>query len=142
VVKEIFDGISVAICKEFGDGYAVYGDSDVEQGVNTPCFFIVSLSINKKRLGKRRFRATYSFDVHYMPDSDTEHLEMQEASEGLLDCLECITLLDGDMVRGRGLRTQPVDGVLHCFVDYTVFLQDASRAPEMEHLTVRPTTTN
>lgn len=140
MVNEIFDGISIAVRKEFGTDYEIYGDSDVEQGIDTPCFFVATVSTSKVRRGTHRHRATYSFDVHYMPHSDKEHIEMQGASDRLLDCLECITLLNGDKVRGRGLRTQPIDGVLHCFVDYTVFLQDTARDPEMETLQLNTTT--
>ncbi len=42
MINKIVDGISKAINKEFGNNYEIYTDG-VEQGLNEPCFSIVSL---------------------------------------------------------------------------------------------------
>lgn len=127
--KEIVDGISIKLNSIFGDGYETYAE-DVEQGLQEPCFFIKSLPvINNPLLGKRKKR-TYSFDIAYFPLEGNE--EMMTVSEQMLDGLEYITLLNGDILRGFNLEAEIIDGVLHVSVNYIVFLNDYSTEDSME----------
>ena len=129
MISDIVNGISIKLNSVFGDGYEIYTEN-VEQGLQEPCFFIKSLpTVNKPLLGTRKQR-TYSFDIAYFPTEGNE--EMMKVSEQLLDELEYITLLNGDVLRGINLETEIVDDVLHASVNYVVFLNDYTKDESME----------
>ena len=129
MISDIVNGISIKLNSVFGDGYEIYTEN-VEQGLQEPCFFIKSLPVvNKPLLGTRKQR-TYSFDIAYFPTEGNE--EMMKVSEQLLDELEYITLLNGDVLRGINLETEIVDDVLHASVNYVVFLNDYTKDESME----------
>lgn len=129
MLDDIVNGISIKLNDTFGDDYEIYSEN-VEQGLNEPCFFIKPLKAsNKPFLGKRKQR-TYPFDIAYFPKEGNE--EMMQASDKMLDCLEYITLVNGDVLRGSSLESEIVDGVLHVSVKYNVFLNDISRDEPME----------
>ena len=132
MLNDIVDGISIKLNSVFGDGYEIYTEN-VEQGLEEPCFFIKSLTvINKNLLGKRKQR-TYPFMITYFPLNGNE--EMMEVSEKMLDELEYITLLNGDILRGFSLEAEIVDDVLHVSVNYIVFINDLSTEEAMESVT-------
>ena len=56
---------------------------------------------------------------------------MMNVSEQLLDGLEQITLLNGEMIRGRSMEAEIVDDVLHFSVNYTVFVNESERENPM-----------
>jgi len=129
---DITNAISIKLNSIFGDSYEIHTE-DVEQGLEEPCFFIKTLpTINNPLLGKRAKR-TYSFVITYFPKAGNE--EMMAVSEQLLDGLEYITLLNGDMIRGHSLQPEIVDGVLHFSVNYIVFVNDFTHEEEMDGLT-------
>lgn len=128
MLNDVVNGISIKLNSIFGDGYAIYTE-DVEQGLTEPCFFIKPLTvINKPLLGKRKQR-TYPFDIAYFPLVGNE--EMMKVSEQMLDGLEYITLINGDVLRGTSLEAEIVDDVLHVSVNYNVFLNDVSNEESM-----------
>ncbi len=119
MINAIIDGISMAINKEFGDGYEIYTES-VEQGLNEPCFSILSLNPTVEQfLGKRYFR-TNQFCIHFFPETDERQFECNEVTERLFNCLEIITV-GGDLIRGNSLHSEISDGVLCFFVNYDLF---------------------
>lgn len=131
MLNDIVTGISLRLHKIFEGKYKVYTEN-VEQGLTAPCFFIKTLpTINKPLLGKRSQR-TYSFVISYFPQGGNE--EMMNMSEELLNGLEYITLLSGEMIRGRSMEAEIVDDVLHFSVNYTVFVVNSERGDPMETL--------
>ena len=131
MVNDIVNGISVKLNSTFGDGYKVH-DINVEQGLKRPCFFIKLLtSINTSLMGKRKKRE-YPFDVHYFPNDETDNVEMMAMGDNLMEALEYITLLNGDIVRGFDMTYEIIDGVLHFNVTYKVILNDIRRDDAMD----------
>ena len=44
MIKDIMDGVSNKLHEVFGQGYEIYGDRDIVQGLSPPCFFIAILN--------------------------------------------------------------------------------------------------
>lgn len=92
MVNSIIDGISIKLNTLFGDNYEIYSEN-IEQGLKTPCFFILLLNpMSTLKLGNRQLRE-YNFDIHYFPHSYSKNQEINEVIETLIDGLEYITLL-------------------------------------------------
>lgn len=131
MVNDIINGISIKLNSTFGDGYKNY-DVNVEQGLQKPCFFIKLLTvITTPYMGKRKKRE-YTFDVHYFPKDETDNVEMMSVGDVLMDSLEYITLLNGDIVRGHDMTYEIIDGVLHFNITYKVTLNDISKEDAMD----------
>lgn len=131
--KDIVDGISIQLNKEFGDKYEIYTD-DVKQGLQEPCFFIQLLPVNSKpMLGKRKKRK-YMFNIIFFPEKKGTSEELMEVSERLMDALEYIIFVNGDIVRGQNMESDVSDGVLNFSVTYGVFLNDYTSEEEMEEI--------
>lgn len=120
MINSIIAGIGVAINTEFGDDYTIYAES-VEQGLEEPCFFVSCIDpTNRLFVGRRYFR-TNQFCIQFFPQNrNREKEECNEAAERLFSCLEYITV-DRDLLRGTGMKSEIVDGVLNFFVNYDFF---------------------
>lgn len=133
MVNDIINAISIKLNSVFGDRYSIYSEN-MEQGLTEPCFFIKYLTTTTKSyLGKRK-RHSYSFDIHYFPEAGNE--EMLNVAENMLEALEWITLLNGDILRGLSLQSEIVDDVLHVSVSYPVMLTVAGTGEPMESAAV------
>ncbi|HGT0002582.1 TPA: DUF6838 family protein [Clostridioides difficile] len=130
MLNNIIDGISVKLDKSFGEKYTIYSE-DVEQGINEPCFFIVTLNPSKTPYPSGRELKKNSFDVHYFPHSEDKNFEINEIAEMLLEELEYIEI-DGDLVRGTNMNFEIIDNVLHFFVDYNYFTIKSNDTDKMD----------
>lgn len=132
MVKDILDGISIKLNQVFGSGYEIYGDTDVVQGLETPCFFIAVLQPSQQQMiGKRYFRQ-YPFDIQYFPSSEGDNTECLEVADDLLDALELIQLVNGDELRGTSMNYEIVDKVLHFRVNFNMFVLKEETLDNME----------
>lgn len=123
MVNKIVDGISVKLNQSFGDGFQIYFDEDVKQGLTEPCFFILPLNISQgNMIGSRKFRSN-PFDIHYFPEVNGSNLELQTMASNLYAALSNITLIDGDIVNGSNLHHEVIDGILHFFVNFNMFIR-------------------
>lgn len=121
MVNKIIDGISVKLNQAFGDTVRIYSEN-VTQGLTTPCFFISTLNVSQDpMLGTRAFRNNL-FDVHYFPAVPNSNSECETVASDLYDAMDNITLLDGDILRGTKMHHEVVEGVLHFFVNYNLFV--------------------
>jgi hypothetical protein len=131
VVNDIVNGISVQLNTVFGDGYGIHTEN-VKQGLIEPCFFIKLLTtISTPFMGKRKKRE-YPFDIHYLPENDADNDGMYSVGDKLMESMEYITLLDGNILRGKDMTYEIIDGVLHFKVTYAVVLNDISREGAMD----------
>lgn len=128
MLNDIVTGISTGLYKIFEGKYKIYTEN-VEQGLKAPCFFIKTLPIIHRPLLGKRSQRTYSFVISYFPQEG--NAEMMDVSEKLLNGLEYITLLSGEMIRGRSMEAEIVDDVLHFSVNYTVFVNESERENPM-----------
>lgn len=131
MVNKIIDGIAVAINSIFGDEIEIYKDN-VTQGLKEPCFFIAILKPEVTPLIGTRSIRNNSFDIQYFPkESNTEMLDV---AEKLINSLEFITLLNGDILHGTGVSYEIIDNVLHFFISYNLTMIKVTDKINMETL--------
>lgn len=132
MTNEIIQGIAATLYNTFGDGYEIY-QNDVSQGLQEPCFFIDIVEDSRVRQIGKRWLHDVSIDIQYFPLINGSNEEMYGISEQLYLILEFITLTNGQMLRGFGMRSEITEGVLHFFVNYSVFLiEENDEENEME----------
>lgn len=139
MINEIIKGVSIKLNTAFEGKYKIY-QNDVEQGFTTPCFFISALKPDISPLLKNRYLNRNPLDVHYFPTSGRNNAEMFTMAGDLMECLEFITLPNGDVLHGTSMSYEVEDGVLHFFVNYNLTLRRETEETAMETLetTVEP----
>ena len=136
MVNELLNGISIKLNQVFGDGYEIYGDTDVVQGLKEPCFFIAILNPSQTKLIGQRYFREHPFDVQFFPTKSGDNVELQGVASELFLALEYITLLNGDLVHGTSMNYENVDGVLHFKVNYNMFLRKVEPKDNMEDISI------
>lgn len=135
MVNSIIDGISVRLNEAFGDEYEIYSEN-VKQGLKEPCFFIEHIiTTNSPYLGSRAKRV-YTFDIHYF---GLDRADLCATGEKMIDEMEYITLLNGDMLRGLNISAEVIDDVLHFHIDYQMMLKKVVEKEPMEKLKLTQT---
>lgn len=121
MINSIIESISISLNAGFGDEYTIYTEA-VEQGLQEPCFFIFCINPTERVfLGKRYFREN-QFCIQYLPaNKDQVREECNSVAEKLFSYLEYISV-SGDLVRGTKMKCEIIDGVLHFFVNYDLFV--------------------
>lgn len=135
MIQKMIEGISMTLSAAFGEGYKIY-QNDVEQGLKEPCFFIAVLKPDFSPLQKNRFLSRNPLDIQYFPRSSRNNAELFAVAGDLMECLEFITLPDGDVLHGTSMSYEVVDGVLHFFVNYNLTLLRPPEEIKMEELDV------
>ena len=137
--NDIVKGIAKALRETFGPGYQIH-QNDIEQGLQTPCFFILSLAAAPSPLGKDRFLLRNPFDVHFFPADPKDNAAMQRTAWQMWQALEFITLPNGDQLHGTSVSWEPQDGVLHFFVNFNMTLHRIDFPETMQELHTEVTT--
>ena len=135
MINEIIKGVSMKLNATFGAGYKIY-QNDVEQGFKEPCFFIAVLKPDISPLQKNRFMNRNPLDIHYCPTNVSNNTEVFTVAGDLMECLEFITLPNGDVLHGTSMSYEVEDGVLHFFVNFNLTLSRPSEETPMETLDV------
>lgn len=104
------NAISIRLYEAFGDGYKIYL-CDVKQGLTEPCFLITVVDYSKEPLLDVRSKRILPFDVLFFPSAGKS--QCYEVADQMMNELDFITLLDGDMMHGTEMRAEIVDDVLH-----------------------------
>ena len=120
MITTIIEAISVALDGEFGDLYGIHME-EIGQGLKEPCFFISCLNPTSRRFLKGRYFRVSQFCIQYFPETREKRRGGYRVAERLLSCLEYIAL-EGDAVMGTRMHYEVLDGVLHFFVDYDMFV--------------------
>lgn len=138
MIEEIVKGISRALYGAFGNDYTIYKD-DVPQNFKEPCFSIVHLRGNVDKKSPTRYFEHNLFDIHYFPKDELKsRTEMHSVVESLFLSLEYINVLD-NLCRGTKMSYEIIDGVLHFFVTYDMFvIKDVIKESSMETLEHKP----
>ena len=108
---------------------------EVRQDLRKPCFFILCINpTNRVFLGKKYFR-TNQFCIHYFPESRNDvRRECNDTAERLMSCLKWLAVF-GKQVMGTKMEYEIVDGILHFFVNYDMYVyQKKEPIPTMEEL--------
>ncbi len=133
MINSIIAGISIALNKEFGDGYKKYTE-EVKQGLEEPCFFISCIHPTHRLLRGRRYLQGNMFCIQYFPADEGQAREECNAVAGrMFPCLEWITV-NGVLVRGTGMNTGIEDGILNFFVNYDLLVRKAEDTGPMEEI--------
>lgn len=134
MINSIIEEISRVIREEFGSRYTNYME-EVKQDLKEPCFFILCLKPADKLFLKNRYYRTNQFCIQYFPeDRYNKRRECNDTAERLLRCLKWLKIL-GKQVMGRNMEYEIVDGVLHFFVDYDMYVEQREELlPRMEEL--------
>lgn len=122
----------------FGAGYKIY-QNDVNRASRNPVFHCCPKP-DISPLQKNRFMNRNPLDVHYFPTSRRNNAELFAMAGDLMECLEFITLPNGDVLHGTSMSYEVQDGVLHFFVNYNLTLRRETEETAMETLetTVEP----
>lgn len=130
-INDVVHAIKSKLQQLFGDSYTIHTES-VEQGFHEPCFFIALLEPELRQIVGRRYHKTIPFDIHYFAQSNEEAYTI---ADKLMDEMEFITSLHGDVLRGTKIRAKVVEGVLHFFVNYNMHVyKEKDPVPVMEEL--------
>ena len=121
MIPAIVDGIVGALRTALPD-MKVYTEQ-VPQNFTEPCFSVRCPSLTNKPFLGNRYRRNNLFAVQYHPWSFMDaNEECHMAQDMLYRILEYITV-EGDLVRGTGMRGEIHDGVLTFFVNFNMFVR-------------------
>ena len=115
---------------------------EMEQGTTRPCFFIgcIASSVSPRILDAGIFR-TYSLDIRYEPEIGSMESDMHRAAQYIEPELRTMATRDGQYLKGEGIHSTCVDGVLHILVDVTVAVRKADLEEKPEIRSIRNETT-
>lgn len=133
MINSIIDSISIALNAEFGDCYKNYKE-EKKQDLEEPCFFIQCLNPTQRLFLNKRYFRKNQFCIQYFPETSDKNEECFAVAERLLERLEYLTV-NRDLVMGTKMHYEVVDGILHFFVNYDMFVYKiAEIIPIMEEV--------
>lgn len=139
MLNEIIKGISITLHSTFG--FEIFANR-VGQGLEAPCFFISVLKPEVSPLLGQRSLWRNPLDIQYFPSDSDKYDEMYQAADKLMDCLEFVTLPNGDLLHGTNMSYEVIDGVLHFFVNYNLSMHKPTDNIYMETLETNVNTIN
>lgn len=122
MVNDILTGISKKLYELFGSEYEIYSET-VEQNLQEPCFLIRNIKTQYNQIIGKRFYFNSRFDIIYFSDKENKNNDMQNICYELLDGLEYIELVNGDLIHGTKMESETIDDVLHFRVNYNLILK-------------------
>ncbi|MEG6521135.1 phage tail terminator family protein [Desulfotomaculum sp. 1211_IL3151] len=129
IVNDVREAVIAALNQHFPD-IEIYGE-EIKQGFEEPCFFVKLFPVAQDREFGRRYKRYHSFDIHYFAATNED---MHVMAERLYEHMEYIKV-SGGTARGKKLRHEIVDGVLHFFVDYDFhIIREKQPYPKMQEL--------
>lgn len=134
MINSIIESISITLNAEFGDKYKIHRE-EKRQGLKEPCFFIQCLNPTEELFFWKRYFRKNQFCIQYFPENKLHWKEECYAvGERLFSCLEYLDV-GGDLVMGTKRKYEVVDGILHFFVNYDLFVYKvAEPVPFMEEV--------
>ena len=134
MINSIIESISISLNAEFGDKYKIHRE-EKRQGLKEPCFFIQCLNPTEELFFWKRYFRKNQFCIQYFPENKLHGKEECYAvGERLFSCLEYLDV-GGDLVMGTKRKYEVVDGILHFFVNYDLFVYKvAEPVPFMEEV--------
>jgi len=130
VVNELIRAIAKAIKNEFPQ--CDIFTEELEQGFESPCFFIFCEGQREYNKLDVRFLAEHTFVISYFPKGGNN--DCWEVQSKLQRLLELIALDDDSLVRGTNRNGVIKQGVLHFFVNYDCFVYKVEEQTAMEEI--------
>lgn len=115
MINEIMDAIAIKLHEVYGDEYEIH-QNDIKQGLQEPCFLITLVHSAKENLLNLRSKRLLPFDILFFPSNGKS--QCYEISDTLMNELDMIKCLEGDMLHGTKMRSEIIDDVLHFFVSF------------------------
>lgn len=138
MINKIIDAITIKLHEIFGEEYEIY-QNNIEQGLKEPCFLITLIDSAKENLLNIRSKRLLPFDILFFPNGGKS--QCHEVSDTLMNELDMIKCLDGELFSGTGMRSEVIDGVLHFFVNFNyIAMAESEELDPMETLEVSNTT--
>lgn len=135
MIKELVSAISKTLHEHWSGAYTIYKEN-VPQNFDEPCFVINYVAQYGSPQLPTRHLIKNKFDIHFFPkQGENEKSQMYAVADELYFALQYIKVLD-NFVRGTKMSSEIVDGVLHFFVNYDVFvIQSWDEVPHMTEVT-------
>lgn len=139
LTDDICKAICIALDAEFNteneDAYEIHKE-EIKQGLQEPCFFVQCINAAQEQGLKDRYHRENQFMIQYFPKSRSSYqAECANVSERLLWALEYITCIgDEKPIRGTGMHSEVVDGVLNFSVNYNLPIRKIVEIPNMEQM--------
>lgn len=106
----------------------IYGES-VPQGFEEPSFFVKVLDGSREQQLDRRYIHEVSIDIHYFA---TSNKDAEKMANNLYEQME---VLENIKIKGKNMKHEVSDRVLHFFIDYKVHLmKETLQYPKMNQL--------
>lgn len=138
MTNEIIKGIAAILNENFDSECEVYAE-DIPQGFKEPCFSIIHILSDRSAKLPTRYLSRNRFDIHYFPKSKLQaKSEMRSVAETLFLSLEYINVLD-NLCRGTKMSYEIIDGVLHFFVNYDMYLAKEKPKSQPDMTTLKST---
>lgn len=126
MVNKLTTAIAEAIKSEFQEVDII--TEQLEQGFESPCFFVFCESQREYAKLDIRFLAEHTFVIQYFPQCG--NAECWEVLSKLHRLLEFITLDDGSIVTGTNRNSTIREGVLFFFVNYDFYMKKEKQPDE------------
>ncbi len=136
MINETIDGIAAALKAEFK--LPVLAD-DSEQDFPEPGFLIHPIQISGQPFPCGQHKKMQPFDILYFPVKGEDRTALYDIAERAEQALQVISV-DGAKIRATKWSTQVIDGVLHCFANYDVFVDERKVLDNMMNMQSRQTT--
>ena len=112
MINEIMDAIAIKLHEVYGDEYEIH-QNDIKQGLQEPCFLITLIDSEKENLLNLRSKRLLPFDILFFSSSGKNRV-----SDTLMNELDMIKCIDGDLLHGTKMGSEIIDDVLHFFVSF------------------------
>jgi hypothetical protein len=132
IVKAIADKLYESYGKE---QYKVYTEQ-VKQGFKEPCFFVLLINPTNQNLLNKLKRRSNTFDIHYFPKNENDYEDIYTKIDELFGILEFVEIEGLGKIRGRKMESEFKNGVLHFFVNYSVFVEKTDANEIMEDIQI------
>ena len=135
MIRKVVEAISNALNENFSNTEIYI--NEIKQGFQEPCFFIQLLNPNEKQILGNRYKQKIDLDIMYFPKNENDNWELMEVAQKLNNILEVIKTEENDLLRGINRNFQMIDGNLHYFVTFGIFVRKvAEEDPFMEELKI------
>ena len=120
MINSIIYGIANALDSNFNCDIFT---ENIKQGFDGPCFFIKSLNTDDNIVLNNRRIASYSFCIHYFPESSSDNYNSSDVAQTLYQCLEYINLdnVSTNKIRANEMNHEVLDGILLFNISFNVY---------------------
>lgn len=131
-MMEIIDAISVRLNEVFGEDYTIYLEQ-VEQGLQTPCFFIQPIeSTDKNMISIRKYR-TNTFVITFIPSgTGSQREQLVQVANRLLDHFDSFDLGNGVVLPTFDRSIDVADGTLNFILAFKYYKYKNGNSDDMQ----------